>query len=81
MDLRKKKCVPCEAGAPPLSENKINELLKQIPSWTLKEGHLFKKLKFRNFAEAMKFVNSAAEIAESEEHHPDFYVHYNIGRR
>ncbi|MBI2102096.1 4a-hydroxytetrahydrobiopterin dehydratase [Candidatus Woesearchaeota archaeon] len=78
MDLTKKKCVPCEAGMPPLKEAGINEFLKEIPTWQIKEGHLCKKFKFRNFKEAMIFVNSVAEIAENEGHHPDFSVHYNI---
>ena len=77
MDLTQKKCIPCEAGTPPLEESKINELLKEIPAWTLKVGHLHKKFKFKNFAEAIKFVNAVAEIAEHEGHHPDFCVHYN----
>ena len=77
MDLTQKKCVPCEAGTPPLDEAKVNELLKEIPAWTLKDSRLYKKFKFRNFVEAMKFINSVAEIAEQEWHHPDFCVHYN----
>lgn len=77
MDITKKKCVPCEAGTPPLEESKVNELLKEIPTWQLKDGHLYKKFKFKNFVEVMKFVNKIAEIAEQERHHPDFCVHYN----
>ena len=77
MGLTSKKCIPCEAGTPPLQEAEINELLKQIPPWTLKDGHLFKKFKFKNFVEAIKFINQVAEIAEQEGHHPDFSVHYN----
>jgi 4a-hydroxytetrahydrobiopterin dehydratase len=77
MQLTQKKCVPCEAGTPTLNEEEINKLLKQIPTWTLKDGHLYKKFKFKNFVEAMKFVNSIAEIAEQEGHHPDFCMHYN----
>ena len=77
MDLAQKKCIPCEAGTPPLEEEKINELIKQIPTWTLKDGHLYKKFKFKDFLEAMKFINKIAQIAESEGHHPDFCVHYN----
>ena len=77
MDLTQKKCVPCEAGTPPLEEAKVNELLKEISEWQLKDGHLYKKFKFKNFVEAMKFVNYGAEIAEQEGHHPDFCVHYN----
>ncbi len=77
MDLTQKKCIPCEAGTPPLEESKVNELLKEIPTWQIKDGHLYKKFKFKNFVEAMKFVNEVAEIAENEGHHPDFCVHYN----
>lgn len=77
MHLTKKKCIPCEAGTPPLEEEKINQLLKQISGWELKDGHLHKKFKFKDFAEAMKFINSVAEIAEEEGHHPDFCVHYS----
>ncbi len=77
MDLTKKRCVPCEAGTPPLKGEKVNKLLKEVLTWELKEGHLFKKFKFKNFVEAMKFVNKIAEIAEQEQHHPDFCVHYN----
>ena len=77
MNLTQKKCIPCEAGTPSLEESKISELLNQISSWQVKEGHLYKKFKFKNFVEAMKFVNSVANIAEQEGHHPDFSVHYN----
>ena len=77
MNLTQKKCIPCEAGTLPLEEEKIDELLKQIPTWQLKDGHLYKKFKFKNFVETMEFVNKIAEIAENEGHHPDFCVHYN----
>ena len=77
MNLTKKKCVPCEAGAKPFNKTQTDELLKQIPGWGLKNGHLSKKFKFRDFKETMKFINSAADIAENEGHHPDFCVHYS----
>jgi len=77
MDLTKKKCVPCESGTLPLNDEEINEFLKQISGWILKNGHLFKKFKLKNFIEAMKFLNSVAYVAENEGHHPDFCVHYS----
>ena len=78
MNLTKKKCIPCKAGMSPLNEDAINELLKQITAWTLRNGHLYKKFKFKNFVEAMKFVNFVADVAEQEGHHPNnFSVHYN----
>ena len=76
MDLTKKKCVPCEGGMPPMEESKVNELLKEIPTWALKDGHLCKRFEFKNFVEAMEFLNKVAKIAEQEGHHPDFSVHY-----
>ncbi|MBI2647573.1 4a-hydroxytetrahydrobiopterin dehydratase [Candidatus Woesearchaeota archaeon] len=77
MNLTQKKCIPCNAGTPPLEEAKVNGLLKQIPTWILKEGHLYKKFKFKDFVDAIRFINSVAEIAEQEGHHPNFCVHYN----
>lgn len=77
MNLIQKKCIPCEAGTPPLKEEEIKKLLGQISAWALKDEHLYKKFKFKNFVEAMKFINKVAEIAENEGHHPDFSVHYN----
>ena len=77
MDLTQKKCKPCEGGVPPLTEEQTNDLLKQIPSWTIKDGHVFKQFKFKDFKEAMAFVNKVADIAEQENHHPDITISYS----
>lgn len=77
MNLVEKKCLPCEGGTPPLGEPEINTLSKEVPSWSLREGHLFRSFRFRNFKEAINFVNSLAELAESEGHHPEICIHYN----
>lgn len=34
-------------------------------------------LMFKDFKEAMSFVNNVAGIAEEEGHHPDILIHYN----
>ena len=31
--------------------------------------------KFKDFAEAMSFVNRVAEVAEQRNHHPDILIH------
>ena len=77
MNLTQKKCKPCEGNMPPLTEEQANELLKQIPGWEIKNGHVFRQLKFKNFKEAIAFVNKVAEIAEEEGHHPDITINYN----
>ncbi len=38
---------------------------------------LQKTFQFKNFREAMLFLRKVEEVAESEGHHPDFYVHYS----
>ncbi|MDX1386387.1 MAG: 4a-hydroxytetrahydrobiopterin dehydratase [bacterium] len=77
MELKEKKCVPCEGGVPKLSAQQADDLLKEIPDWQRQGDKLFKNFKFKNFIKAMEFVNRMAEVAEEEGHHPDFTVHYN----
>lgn len=78
MELTKKKCVPCEGGIPKLSDDQIQLYLKQVSGWETEGEKIHKNLKFKNFVQAMAFVNRMAEIAEAEGHHPDFTVHYNV---
>lgn len=80
MDLTQKKCVPCEGGTKPFTAEQIEEYKKQVSSeWEVEETHkLYRKFKFKDFKEAMAFVNKVAEIAEEEQHHPDIALFYNI---
>ncbi len=80
MNLTAKKCVPCEGGTKPLDRARVDELLHEIKGWEPDEPRrtLRKRLRFRDFAQTMGFVNRMARLAESEGHHPDFSVHYNI---
>lgn len=80
MDLSVKHCIPCEGGDPPVSDTKAEELKKEIPDWLLlRDGthRLRRQFKFKNFMEAIGFVNKVAEITEKEGHHPDIYIFYN----
>lgn len=74
MDLASKKCVPCEGGDPPLPRVEVEKLLVEVPDWQLKDDGLLKisrSFKFKDFAQALNFVNKVGEIAESEGHHPN----------
>jgi 4a-hydroxytetrahydrobiopterin dehydratase len=77
MELHQKKCKPCEGGTPPLSIEESRNLLAQVQNWELKNGRIEKSYRFRDFNEAIRFVNRVAELAESEGHHPDIYVSWN----
>lgn len=78
MSFRQKRCVPCEGGVKPLKPAVAKQFLKEIPGWKIHWGKkLTKRFEFKNFLEAMKFLNRVANVAEEEGHHPDFSVHYN----
>lgn len=77
MDLTQKKCLPCEGGVPKLTARESEKLLPLVSGWEIQDEKLHKRFKFSNFVQAMKFINQVADIAEAENHHPDFSVHYN----
>ena len=71
-DLASKTCVPCRGGTPPLKGEELDDLWRQIPGWeVLEEHHLRRRFRFKNFREALDFVNRVGELAEEQGHHPD----------
>ncbi|MCP5468251.1 MAG: 4a-hydroxytetrahydrobiopterin dehydratase [Deltaproteobacteria bacterium] len=77
MNLVEKKCIPCEGGIPKLTLKEAQFLQTQIPGWTIQGDLIQRSFRFKNFIQAMHFVNSMAQLAEEQGHHPDFCVHYN----
>ena len=77
MELHEKKCIQCESGGTPLSEDETKRNLEQIPEWKLNGKKIVREFGFSDFKEAMKFVNNIADIAEGEGHHPDIHIHWN----
>lgn len=79
MDLINKKCVPCEGGTPPFKSEEIEKYLGQVDeAWeAIDEKRLRRRFVFKDFKEAMTFVNRVADIAEEEGHHPDISLVYN----
>ncbi len=78
-ELQEKRCMACEAGVPPLTKDKIAELLKKIPGWELNNDNkkISRRFEFKNFYKTMAFVNAIAWIANQENHHPDLSVGFN----
>jgi len=76
-DLTKKHCVPCENGEGKLHINTIKDYMPLVAGWFLVGDEIKKDFQFKNFKEAMMFVNKVADTAESEGHHPDIYIFYN----
>jgi 4a-hydroxytetrahydrobiopterin dehydratase len=60
-----------------LTAAEIEEVLKTNPEWKLQQGKLVREWTFKDFVEAIAFVNRVAGIAEAAGHHPDIDVRYN----
>ena len=46
--------------------------------WETKENKLYKKFKFADFTQAIKFINQIAELANQVDHHPSILNNYNV---
>jgi 4a-hydroxytetrahydrobiopterin dehydratase len=56
-----------------LSESEIEARLKEILPWSREGKSITRTWKFRDFPEALRFINRVGELAESMDHHPDIY--------
>jgi len=79
MELREKRCIPCEKGTRPMDKKSAQNLLKQLPAgWKILDNKkIAKEFKFKSYPETIAFVNRVALIAQDEGHHPDFMVGYS----
>ena len=60
-----------------IKADELKNRLKKIPEWELEKKHIERTFEFDEFSEAIDFVNSVAEVAEEEEHHPDIDIRFN----
>jgi len=80
-DLADRKCVPCRGGVPPLTRQEMEPLLARVSEWQAEaDKKLVKEFRFKNFAEALDFVNRIGAVAEEEGHHPDLYLAWGLVR-
>ena len=75
-ELTAKKCKPCEGGVEPCSVEFAKSQLDSLNDWELSsEGRMIsRKWKLKNFVQAMKLLNAAADVAEEDQHHPDLHL-------
>ena len=75
MPLLNKRCVPCEGGTKAFNREQIEHYLKEAPEWGVVDGKIEREFVFKDFKEAMVFVNGVGQLAEREGHHPDILIH------
>ena len=54
-----------------LSEDEIAARLREIPGWSRQAKTIERTWKFRDFRQALAFINKVGELAEAMNHHPD----------
>ena len=78
LHLSEKRCVACEGDVPPMPKEEAMKLMPELHGdWKLGDGEISRSFTFKDFKEAMAFVNRIAPIAEEEGHHPDIAIFYN----
>jgi 4a-hydroxytetrahydrobiopterin dehydratase len=77
-ELNQKKCLPCAKACGALASEELNKFLLELgESWRIEQGKkLLKPFIFKNFKEALSFVNQIGALAEQEGHHPDLLLSY-----
>jgi 4a-hydroxytetrahydrobiopterin dehydratase len=60
-----------------LSEIEIKQQANLLDGWAVEGSKLECSRKFKDFVEAIEFINKLVEPAESAGHHPDIEISYN----
>ncbi len=77
MKLAKMTCSPIKQGTAPLSHAEAEPLMQEISAWSLAGQEITREFRFKDFRQAMQFVNRVAEIANDQDHHPDIFISYS----
>jgi 4a-hydroxytetrahydrobiopterin dehydratase len=60
-----------------LSDAEINAALGKLSGWTLTGNAITREYTFSDFRAAMWFLNAAAAVADTMDHHPEWTNVYN----
>lgn len=60
-----------------LTEEEIQEQAQRLEDWTVEGKKLQRTFKFKDFVEAIAFINKIVAPAEAAAHHPDLEISYN----
>jgi 4a-hydroxytetrahydrobiopterin dehydratase len=58
-----------------LGSNEIMNKLKNIDNWNFDNNQIQSDYQFKDFKEALSFVNKVGDEAEKLNHHPDIFLH------
>jgi len=74
--LAAKQCKPCTDDTLTLSQQGVDNLMKQLDSWIQSGQLIAKTFEFENYYQTMAFVNAVAWLSHKEDHHPELKITY-----
>jgi 4a-hydroxytetrahydrobiopterin dehydratase len=74
--LHERECVPCHDGTVALVGDELQDYVQRLGGcWKAVESHhIEKEFRFRDFREALAFVNQVGGLAENAGHHPEILL-------
>jgi 4a-hydroxytetrahydrobiopterin dehydratase len=57
-----------------LNQNQINDKLTKFSEWNFESESISKQFQFKDFIEALSFVNTVGMESEKMDHHPDILM-------
>ncbi len=76
-NLSARQCKACTGATPPLNQEQISTLMKQLDGWIQQDQLIHKIFNFKDYYQTISFVNAVARISNQEDHHPELTVSYN----
>lgn len=61
-----------------LSPQEIKEFKESFPSWNFSDIKMQKNFVFKNYSDAITFINRVALEADGMNHHPDIFNSYTL---
>ncbi len=58
----------------PIEFSELEKELKETPGWRLSGNAIEKEFQFRDFSQAVEFINKVADVASEMNHHPDIQL-------
>ena len=60
-----------------LTQEEIEAGLKSLPGWKFENDKISKEFQFKDFLDALQFINTMAPIFEEHDHHADMQIMYS----
>jgi 4a-hydroxytetrahydrobiopterin dehydratase len=74
--LSERRCGPCSGKTAPLADNRVREMLREVPEWKLNPDgkRIARNWRVKDFSAGLDFFRRIEDVANAEDHHPDLHL-------